>query len=436
MRRHALQYIAMLSCLAGLLLWAGAASAQMAASAAILPVQGDRALPANIVAEIQNALTQPLAARKNYRVLDAAASRQGLGDIDGRVTDEAYLFQAGTKLGVDQVTGCYVTVKPGASDGRMTYDYTLVYVDVRGREVMATTSGSCKDCTPDMLVVALTRQIAQLYAGPYPFGLDTKPSGASVRHGDEEWGQTPLRSILPGGNYTIILEKPGYKAFEVQFPMPDDRPVYATLPLKEDPDYVPPPSAILVPGGQPEKAAPAPPTPSTPRGPQAAPSAARADRGPQSAPQPEAAKPQEPPKPSEPATRPDRGPSVQDAPQPEPEPSAPAISDDMSPRRKWAWRTVGLAVAFAAGGGGLTAAAVHSGSRASDASLLPGTQSGYADRRDAYWIGAGALYGLAAAATTTALILYFTEPESPAARVSVGPVLQPGGAGLSAAVQY
>ena len=118
-------------------------------------------------------------------------------------------------------------------------------------------------------------------------------------------------------------------------------------------------------------------------------------------------------------------------------PSTQLQKTEMSLKRKWAWRSLGLGVALTAGGLGLSLAAVHANKRADDPGLINTTRKDYASRRDSYWIGAYVTYGLAAVAITTSLILFFNdEPEGSGSGIAVAPTLSPNAVGVSALLHY
>ncbi len=509
-------------CLFCLLLWSAPAAAQMEITAAVLPLQSESALSSSLKQTIHKSLERPLQQREDYTVITAAnaARKFKIGRQD--VTQKETLYLAGKKLEADLVVSCRLISTRTKRRERRNYDFRLSFFDVTGNEILRTISESCKNCTGKQLGNMIAHETDRLFASPYPLGLDTDPSGASVTYQGEKWGITPLRKMLKEGNYKVLIEKPGYKRMEVEFPMPSDRPIYATLPMQEDPDYIPPVAGgILPPIGAPQAQPAATPAPASAPAATAAPAAAapataapsddlppvQADvlppiGAPQATPTQRAtAKPageeveptpapvaeapapvsddlppvaadvlppmqsgappraatvsddEEPPTQQSSDDETPPAPIVQKEEEPAPvaelplaeepvlEETAPLQTtakapDSMSLQRKWAWRTVGIGVASAIGGLGLTLGALHSDDRAGDTQLLPSTRKDYADRRDNYWIASYALYGLAGAAVTTSLILFFTEKETGEPTVSAAPALLPDGAGVCATIRY
>ncbi|RJO67476.1 MAG: PEGA domain-containing protein [Myxococcales bacterium] len=424
-----------------LVLWlcTQAAWADIDTTAAVLPVYNAANLDAKNEAKLVKALEAPLKARDGYDLVPQSRSKRAMGKRPSS-PDAAKLAAIGEAVEADLVVACRVSAESATrKERKRDYEFALYFVDVKGGALLASQEGSCDRCTSAELAKAIGAKTKALYAGPYPLGLDTDPSGAAVKVGDEDWGATPINKRIAGGTYTLRIEKDGYKALEVEFEMPDDRPVYAALPLKEDPNWspapvvlVPPPIALgrneasppaAAPPVAPEPAAkPAPPPveepPATPE------PREEAKPAPVAAPEPE-------PAPEPVGRRLEEGDEGEDA----PPPPARSVKKEMSVQRKWAWRTIGISAATLAGSLAFTFSALYADDRASDGKLLPSTQRDYADRRDAYWIGAYTLYGATGAALVTATVLFLTESPEPRQAVIV-PAITPDGVGLSAVVRY
>ncbi len=380
--------------IACLLVFSGSVHAQVETSVAVLPVQSAQRLGVLEDKEIVQALTAPLAEREDYTIVPPRVAAVRLGIITQAITDPAFMQKAGERLDVKQVVACRLSSSAASREDRKNYRYSLAYYDVDGRAMMAMSEGQCSICSPPELGRKIALETKRLYAGPYPLGLDTEPSGAVVYNKGESWGQTPIRRPLPEGSYKVVLARDGYKRMEVEFPMPGDRPLYATLPLEKDPNWT---------GPIPVAVAPVSPAETAPTQPM------------------EANAPPSGESPAFEATRPSEVSRVEEA---------------MSPQRAWGWRSIGLSAATFAGGLGLTLASLHADDKASDTRLLSDTRQGYADRRDGYAIGSYVMYGLAGAALTTGLVLILTDQPPDSARVSIAPVLAPDGAGVQALVRY
>jgi|GEM_PF-5134991 len=397
------------------------AYAQMENTVAVLPIQANRSVAKSTTAEIYNRLENPLANREGFTVIPATKTARKLGRIKGSILSEANLSMLGPRFDANLLVACKMKLTVSSKSGRMNYFYEIAFFDVTGNSMIALNSGVCKACTNRMLGNSVSKTVEQMYAGPFILGLDTDPSGATISSNGEQWGETPIRKVLPSGSYKIIIEKAGYKKMEVEFPMPADRPIYATLPMEKDPDYVAPVVAapVVVPEKSPagELAVPlelpsirkktrtvdVPPPPVVERKPEVVVAEPKVKQMEEAAALTEVKKP----------------------------------ADTMSLKRKWAWRTLGLTFAMAAGGVGFTVAAIHADGKATSSSQIPTSQMDYADRRDTYWIGAYTMYGLTAIACTTSLILFFTEdPDAKGPKVSVAPTLAPGSVGVSTLVRY
>lgn len=396
--------------LAGLVLCSATAYAKDDVKVAILPIQSPKPISDALAKEAYTALEKPLAERSGYSILPPLTGKKENGIRRNEISPAEEIAEEGKRLEADQVVACWLKVSNTKKKDRWRFDFALYYYDVKGGLKLKALEAECKACSRAGLGKMIAAAVKHLYAGPYNLGLDTKPGEASISHKGEVWGTTPISKMLPGGKYKILIEREGYKRMEVEFPMPADRSVYATLPLQEDPNYLPPVAVGVLPILGPAGAATPP-----------------------------------PPKPEEPA---EPEPIAEEVTQPEelkPEPGpekdlaekTPTIEQEMPLRRKWAWRSLGIGAAFAAGGLGLTFAALHADSRAEDTTLLLDSRWAYADRRDSYWIAAYTTYGLALAATVTSVVLFFTGNEADSAKeVVVAPALTPDGGGVTAMVRY
>lgn len=410
------------------------AMAQMENTVAILPIQANRLIAKSTTAEIYGKLAAPLAIREGFTIINEDQTSKKMGKIRGSILSKSNLSVLGPRFDATLLVAIKMRLYSSSTVNRMNYKYEVAFWDVNGQTMINTATGTCRKCSDQMLGEALEKDLEKLYAGPFILGLDTDPNGATIMGGSEKWGETPIRKVLPGGNYTIIIEKPGHKKMEVEFPMPDDRPIYATLPLAKDPDYVAP--VVAAPVAAPEKPAPAP-ADGALVVPTDLPSITKREK--ENLSPPPVVKTDDDIQQEKAAPVKQIEEKVKEQTQEETEPISYAEvkkKDGMSLKRKWAWRTLGLSVALAAGGIGLTVAALHSDSKAGDTSLNPMLRYDYADRRDQYWIGSYVMYGLTAAAVTTSLVLFFTDDPYKNNSVAVAPTISPDSVGISTLVRY
>ena len=138
------------------------------------------------------------------------------------------------------VVGEITVSPPKRGKSNLDYAYILKTYDVRGRDFIRTVEGECPRCTVTKLKKQFHEEARKLYAPPYPLGLFTQPGDARLFSQDRALGRTPFRKLIAPGQYKLRVEKEGYQNIEIEFVMPDDRPIYATFELEVD-ESTPPP---------------------------------------------------------------------------------------------------------------------------------------------------------------------------------------------------
>jgi|GEM_PF-2690440 len=328
-----------------------------------------------------------------------------------RLSTKAQMIDAAKKLKVDVLVVANLKYK-----GEPGFDIDLWFVDGRHEKLHRRLNTECPQCSPNVLMDNFNQLSGALFEGPYSLYLDTDPSGAKVLENEKELGTTPLDAKFSAGNHTIRIEKDGYETLEIEFPMPGDRPLEATIPLskKEAPAVVAAPVPVEPPAATPEVK------------PEVKPKA----------PEPEPVVAAVPP--AEPTPKVQAEESYDDFEVTDKPAGPPRKAGEPSEMTKWGGRMLWIGGLTAGAGAILTLSSVYYDNQADDRGLLPTDKQDAEDAARSYAVLSYVTYGIAGAAIITGVILLLTDDSDndDGVQFVVAPAVSDDGLGAAATVNW
>ncbi len=177
----------------------------------------------------KQALTKHFASREGFKLIGTNTLRRLIRRHKlafFSYTKKEQFIAAGKKLKADLLVVALLSAKK-----RRNYNLDFWFVDVKHGSLIRYLSTECPGCSNAVLIGGIGQLVAELVKPPYKLYLNTVPQGATVTEKGKEIGKTPLAEKITPGNHTIRIALEGYETIEVEFSMPDDRPVDAEIEL-------------------------------------------------------------------------------------------------------------------------------------------------------------------------------------------------------------
>ena len=383
-------------------------------SVAIVTVNAGKT-PKKVMQKVETDLKDHFSGRQGYvlmkdRDLLRAFKKSRINFKKIKTNDE--MIAAAKKLGVDMLVVALIKYK-----GKPGFDLDLWFVDARHDKLQRRLNTECPQCSPNVLRDNFNQLAGALFEGPYSLYLNTDPAGAKVLENERELGVTPMDAKFTPGNHTIRIEKDGYETLEIEFPMPDDRPLDATIPLSKKEAEAVAVAPVPVPPAEPAAPAPAPET------------------KPEPAPQPVAAAEPEPVAQPKAVQAEESYDDFEGVAQPAEAPAKPGEPSEMT---KWGGRMLWIGGLTAGAGVLLTLSSVYYNDQADKRGLFPSDKQDAKDAASSYAVLSYVSYGLAGAAIITGVILLLTDdnPNDDAVQFVVAPSVSDDGMGAAATVKW